>query len=149
MAGTTDALGGGIFNNGGDMALDHVALTGNAARGGNGPYTFSGTDGHNAQGGGIYSTGGSLVISDSTLTTNQAIGGLGVASYPGGQGGVGQGGGLYVPTVRWLFTAAPSPATRSPGAAAGTVVPALPPPTTAAGTVARLKEVDFTPPGPY
>jgi hypothetical protein len=34
LAGKTDALGGGIFNNGGDITLDHVILQNNVARGG-------------------------------------------------------------------------------------------------------------------
>jgi hypothetical protein len=34
LAGSTDALGGGILNNGGDVTLDHVVLTNNVARGG-------------------------------------------------------------------------------------------------------------------
>jgi hypothetical protein len=33
LAGTTDALGGGILNNGGNITLDNVALTNNVARG--------------------------------------------------------------------------------------------------------------------
>jgi hypothetical protein len=34
LAGSTDALGGGILNNGGNIILDHVVLTNNLARGG-------------------------------------------------------------------------------------------------------------------
>ena len=34
LAGTTDALGGGILNNGGDVTLDNVVLQNNVARGG-------------------------------------------------------------------------------------------------------------------
>jgi hypothetical protein len=33
LAGTTDALGGGILNNGGNVTLDHVVLQNNLARG--------------------------------------------------------------------------------------------------------------------
>ena len=91
LPGTTDALGGGILNNGGNVTLDNVVLTNNVARGGNGAIL---SNGHNAQGGGIYSTGGSLSISGSTLTNNQAIGGNGT-SYEGGGGGAGQGASLY------------------------------------------------------
>jgi hypothetical protein len=91
LPGTTDALGGGILNNGGNVTLDNVVLQNNVARGGDGAPL---SNGHNAQGGGIYSTGGSLSISGSTLTNNQAIGGNG-ASYEGGGGGAGQGASLY------------------------------------------------------
>src|SRR6516165_8533399 len=56
LAGTTDALGGGILNNGGNVTLDNVILQNNVARGGDA--TFG--DGHNARGGGIHSTGGAL-----------------------------------------------------------------------------------------
>src|SRR5262249_12033349 len=36
LAGSTDARGGGILNNGGDVTLDHVVITNNVARGGDG-----------------------------------------------------------------------------------------------------------------
>jgi hypothetical protein len=92
---STDALGGGLLNNGGTVTLDHVVLTNNVAQGGPG---FRGANGRNAQGGGIYSLGGSLTISGSTLTNNQAIGGRGAdyffSSHIGG-GGTAAGGGLY------------------------------------------------------
>src|SRR6516165_9738179 len=51
LAGTTDALGGGILNNGGDVTLEDVVLANNVARGGNGAAGPAGGDGHNAQGG--------------------------------------------------------------------------------------------------
>jgi hypothetical protein len=92
---TTDALGGGILNNSGDVTLDHVVLANNVARGGYGSYL--GGNGYSAQGGGLYSTGGSLHLAASTLTNNQAIGGLGGdgASAAGGLGGAAEGAGLY------------------------------------------------------
>jgi len=34
LAGTTDALGGGVLNNGGNVTLDNVVLQNNVARGG-------------------------------------------------------------------------------------------------------------------
>src|SRR6516165_5381303 len=46
LAGTTDALGGGILNNGGNITLDHVALTNNVARGGDAAALSA--PGHNA-----------------------------------------------------------------------------------------------------
>jgi hypothetical protein len=85
LAGFSDALGGGIFNNGGDLALANVVLQNNVALGGNG---------YNARGGGLYSTGGALTISAGTLANNHGLGGNGAG--PGGSGGNAQGGGLYV-----------------------------------------------------
>src|SRR5262249_39598692 len=48
--GSTDALGGGILNNGGNVTLDHVVLQNNVARGGD--VVSLGVTGHNARGGG-------------------------------------------------------------------------------------------------
>jgi hypothetical protein len=99
--GTTDALGGGIFNNGGDVTFDDVSFQKNVALGARGANGGIPHAGYNAQGGGIYSTGGTLSISHSTLAHNQAGGGNGgngtlSAFAVGGQGGMSQGGGLYV-----------------------------------------------------
>src|SRR5262249_36558700 len=97
MAGTTDALGGGILNNGGNVTLDNVVLQNNVARGGDA--AALGANGHNASGGGIYSTGGALTIAGATLANNQTIGGRGGDndghSIRGGTGGSATGGGLY------------------------------------------------------
>jgi hypothetical protein len=91
LAGSTDALGGGIFNNAGNVTLDNVVVQNSMARGGDAP---SGT-GHNALGGGFYSTGGALTISGATIAKNQAIGGRGGDAPYAGAGGSGGGGGLY------------------------------------------------------
>jgi hypothetical protein len=91
LAGTTDALGGGIFNNGGNVTLDNVVLQNNVARGGDA--VVRSVPGHNARGGGFYSTGGALTVAGATLANNQAIGGRG-GDY-GGEGGSAAGGGLY------------------------------------------------------
>jgi hypothetical protein len=99
LAGSTDALGGGILNNGGDVTLDNVVVQNNVARGGDGPVL--GAPGHNARGGGLYSTGGALTMAGATLADNQAIGGRGGDAsgsgyyVPGGVGGSAGGGGLY------------------------------------------------------
>jgi hypothetical protein len=92
LPGTTDALGGGILSNGGDLTLDNVAVENNVARGGDAAGLT--TAGHNARGGGFYSIGGTLTISRGTIANNQAIGGRG-ADY-GGAGGSAVGGGLYL-----------------------------------------------------
>jgi hypothetical protein len=104
LAGTTDALGGGLLNNGGQVTLDNVVVQNNVARGG----SATSYDGHNARGGGFYSTGSSLDISDSRIASNRATGGRGADGYTyytffgsritvaGGTGGAAQGGGLYV-----------------------------------------------------
>ena len=96
LPGTTDALGGGILNNGGDVTLDNVVVQNNVARGGDAA-NYSGAPGHNARGGGFYSTGGALTIRGATVTSNQAMGGRGDAAARGtvGAGGSAAGGGLY------------------------------------------------------
>jgi hypothetical protein len=103
VAGTTDALGGGIFNNSSDVTLDNVVLQNNRAQGGNGVHT--GQSGYNARGGGLYSMGGSVTISDSTIANNRAVGGNGQVGFDagsntrgqtGGWGGSGLGGGVYI-----------------------------------------------------
>jgi hypothetical protein len=93
LAGTTDALGGGILNNGGNVTLDNVILQNNVARGGDAAFG----DGHNARGGGIHSTGGALSMAGAMIANNQAIGGRGADYYGGGlgNGGSARGGGLY------------------------------------------------------
>jgi hypothetical protein len=96
LAGTTDALGGGILNNGGDVTLDNVVLQNNGAQGGDAAVRTA--LGHNALGGGIYSTGGALTIAGATIANNQATGGGGGASshsQSAGAGGSASGGGLY------------------------------------------------------
>jgi hypothetical protein len=96
LAGTTDALGGCLLNNGGDVTLTNVVLENNVAQGGDA--VSLGANGHNARGGGFYSTGGSLDLFDSILANNQAMGGRG-GDHPGvlraGDGGSAGGGGLY------------------------------------------------------
>jgi hypothetical protein len=96
LAGSTDALGGGILNNGGNDTLDHVVLQNNVARGGDAASLSAA--GHNARGGGFYSTGGALTLAGATIASNQAIGGRGGdhnGGIPGGEGGWAGGGGLY------------------------------------------------------
>jgi predicted outer membrane repeat protein len=95
LAGTTDALGGGILNNGGNITLDHVVLTNNVARGGDAAVRAA--PGHNARGGGFYSAGGALTIAGATIANNWVIGGRGgdyIYTY-GADGGSAAGGGLY------------------------------------------------------
>jgi hypothetical protein len=96
LAGTTDALGGGLLNNGGDVTLENVVLQNNVVRGGDGAELSA--PGHNANGGGIYSTGGALTMAGATIANNQVIGGRGGdrnGNYFGGNGGSATGGGLY------------------------------------------------------
>jgi hypothetical protein len=95
-AGTTDALGGGLLNNGGNITLDRVVVQNNVALGGDA--AAFGADGHNARGGGFYSSGGALTIGGLTLANNQAMGGRGADfSHYGwfGDGGLAAGSGLY------------------------------------------------------
>jgi parallel beta-helix repeat protein len=98
QAGTTDALGGGIFNNGGDITLDNVLVQNNGARGGDAAVRLA--TGYSALGGGIYSSGGALTLAAATLSNNQATGGRGGDSsrtrYLAGAGGSASGAGLFV-----------------------------------------------------
>jgi hypothetical protein len=103
VARTTDALGGGILNNGGDVGLDNVVLQNNVAQGGSGTIGFSG---YRARGGGLYSADGVLSISQGSVANNEARGGRGSDAgvrfvgtepiyYGAGSGGDAQGGGMY------------------------------------------------------
>jgi hypothetical protein len=108
VAGTTDALGGGIFSNGGDLTLEgDVVVQNDVARGGDAAVLLA--PGHNARGGGLYSTGGALSIAGATIANNQAIGGRG-GDHNGfqqaGYGGDASGGGLYATAAPWTFPAA-------------------------------------------
>jgi hypothetical protein len=84
---TSDAFGGGILNQGGNVTLDNVHIADCKALGG---------PGRAAAGGGIYSSGGSPTLLNSTFQTDNAFGSAGVdgtfASPAGGNGGNGQGG---------------------------------------------------------
>jgi hypothetical protein len=96
LAGTTDALGGGILNNAGNITLDHVVVQNNLARAGDS--VSLGTTGHNARGGGVYSTGGALTMTGATLANNNLIAGRGGDHNDflmGGDGGSATGGGLF------------------------------------------------------
>jgi hypothetical protein len=96
LAGTTDALGGGILNNGGTVRLDNVVVQSNVARGGDAAALAAA--GHNARGGGVYSNGGALTLVGATIANNQATGGRGgdhTGGAPGGDGGSAGSGGLY------------------------------------------------------
>jgi hypothetical protein len=101
-SGGSDARGGGILNDGGNVTLDHVLLENNSATGGVGAV---GGPGRNAQGGGIFTSSGSLTILDCSLEQNFAQGGqgnngnsgaTGVPGAAGAAGGSGQGGAVYV-----------------------------------------------------
>jgi hypothetical protein len=70
--GTSEALGGGILNNGGAITLDNV--------------------GGLAQGAGLYAAGGSVTVASSSIASNLATGGDG--GFDGSQGSA-QGGGFY------------------------------------------------------
>src|SRR5262249_8261960 len=89
LAGSTDALRGGILNTGGQVTLDHVVVQNNVAW--DGDAAALAAPGHDARGGGIYSTGGALTMAGATITNNQALGGRGgdpiSILIPGGVGG--------------------------------------------------------------
>jgi hypothetical protein len=97
LAGTTDALGGGILNNGGNVTLDNVVVQNNAAQGGD--VTALRFPGHSALGGGLYSSAGALSVREATIANNQSTGGRGGDSsstfHRAGDGGSASGAGLY------------------------------------------------------
>jgi hypothetical protein len=97
LAGSTDALGGGIFNNGGEVTLENVVLQNNGAHPGD--QTVRRATGYSARGAGIYSTDGALTLAGVTVSNNQATGGRGGHSsgtfYLAGTGGSANGAGLY------------------------------------------------------
>ena len=82
-AGSTDAQGGGILDDGGNVTLTNVVLQNNTAEA---------LSSHDASGGGIYVYNGSLTITNSVIQNNDAFGGNGngTVSY----GGSGLGGGV-------------------------------------------------------
>lgn len=107
-AGSTDALGGGILDDGGNLTLSNVVLQNNSARADSNGAQGGGIrdDGgnvrlskvvlqsnsaqagaaHDASGGGIYTDNGSLTITASVIRDNKASGGEGTsASEEGGQ----------------------------------------------------------------
>jgi predicted outer membrane repeat protein len=93
--GRSAAGGGGLYNEGGNITLDHVTMNNNTASGGSGGAINRGAgsviilastiSGNSASfGGGIY-TDGTLTVRDSTISGNTAIDGGGI--YKGSQGG--------------------------------------------------------------
>jgi hypothetical protein len=97
LAGTTNALGGGILNNGGNVTLANGVLQNNVARAGDAAVLSA--PGHEAAGGGLYSRGGALAIAGGTIANNRAMGGRGGGAVSGfaqaGYGGSAGGAGLY------------------------------------------------------
>jgi hypothetical protein len=86
---TSLSPGGGIYEAGGTLTLDRVAVSGNEA------------DGGPAAGGGLYVAGGTLTLEHSTVSSNLAVGSTGYyadACYgiSAGDGYQGEGGGLFV-----------------------------------------------------
>jgi hypothetical protein len=88
----SDALGGGILDQGGNVTLSNVIVQNNAANGSTG--TSSLKTGASAEGGGIYISGGTLTVTRSIIQNNTARGGEGTAEG-GGVGGSALGGGIY------------------------------------------------------
>lgn len=85
VAGSTDAEGGGILDDGGNVTLSNVVLQDNAADAG---------PSFDARGGGVYAEkGGSLTIQSSVLQADGAFGGN--AGSSDGNGGTAEGGGIY------------------------------------------------------
>jgi hypothetical protein len=85
-AGTTEADGGGILDDGGNVTLSNVSLENNIAR--------AGVD-QNANGGGIYvGAGGVLAVTDSVLETDNALAGS-AAANTSNNGGSASGGGIF------------------------------------------------------
>ncbi len=90
LATGSQAQGGGLFNNGGNVTMTNVTFEYNDA---------TAAAGQNAQGGGLYSAGGTVTLNNVALTGNEVIGGNGASGtanqHTGGTGGNAQGGGIY------------------------------------------------------
>ncbi len=95
--------GGGIYDAGGTLTLDHSTLSGNEAHGSDG-LTIMGSQAFlasSAAGGGLYVAGGMVYVNQSTFSNNRAQGGSGnradaCIQIGAGYGEQGEGGGLYV-----------------------------------------------------
>jgi len=85
FASGSQAQGGGVLNNGGNVTMTNVTIRTNAARGG---------AGQNAAGGGLYSSGGSVTLNNVTFNRDGVRGGTGTAGSSG-TGGNAQGGAIY------------------------------------------------------
>ncbi len=82
--------GGGIYDAGGTLTLDHVTLSGNEA--------YATDAAYQGVGGGLYVAGGVVYVNQSTLYGNAAVGGSSSYNSSGTppSGGSAAGGGLYV-----------------------------------------------------
>ncbi len=135
-AGLSDARGGGILNDGGNVTLSNVVVRSNQATAG---------AALSAQGGGIYAQDGALTISNSVIQKNTATAGLGGAdSFGGGvsivstgastiqlsvtnstvasntaQGGDSAGGGVYSAADKTILTASTLSSNVTDGGATG------------------------------
>jgi hypothetical protein len=103
-AGGDGSGGGGIYNNGGNVTLTSVTMSGNqtgsggAGGNGSGPTAGGGGGGAGGDGGAIYNTiTGTITINNSTFSTNSTnSGGLGgFGNFGGYGGGGGAGGAIY------------------------------------------------------
>lgn len=89
-AGSTEAQGGGILDDGGNVTLTNVVLQSNKAQ------ASSGKSREGAAGGGIYVQAGSLSITNSILRNNRAYGSDATSTVLDGGGA--EGGGVYFAT---------------------------------------------------
>jgi hypothetical protein len=106
-AGSTQAFGGGILDDGGDVTLTNVVLQNNSADAG---------AGFDASGGGIYAeVGGSLTIQSSVVQANGAFGGAN--NNIGGFGGFAEGGGVFASGTTTIIASILSGNTVTGGAA--------------------------------
>lgn len=86
---STDSLGGGILDEGGNITLNNVVLQSNSALA---PLGFD------AAGGGIYVVNGSLTINNSVIQGNTVTGGIG--GFDGTPSGSAEGGGVFFSVSR-------------------------------------------------
>jgi hypothetical protein len=102
-----NALGGGIYVEGGTASLTNVTLSGNTVQGGNGvdgfqdPYNrrpYPPGNGGDGLGGGMYVAAGTVTLRQTTVSGNTATGGAAGQPIQGqkAKDGVGEGGGLYL-----------------------------------------------------
>jgi hypothetical protein len=112
---TSNGLGGGIFNGGGDVTLTNVVVQ-NCQALGRGDKVENVFDATTALGGGMASTLGTVIITGSTFTGNSAQGGNG-GNFNNGSGAPAKGGSIYFETGSLSLDGSRIPKTAAPMAA--------------------------------
>jgi hypothetical protein len=128
--GATEAHGGAILLQQGNLTLSNVAISNNSAQGANGaagaagitattpiaPNGQPGTAGAGAAGGGLYVSGGTVQITGCTLAGNSATGGSGGAGGAGADGGA-----TFTPSTAYFIAGGGGSGASGGGASGGAI----------------------------